>query len=110
VLKPKGCGTRETLRLLMAKEGLAHEIVAEVRDEHLQLSLIAGGLGVGLVASRSLARHPRLRELRALRVPGLAPSLDIVAVRGVHLGCLAAAVDALEEALAERFADAEGAR
>ncbi len=104
VLKPHGCGTRETLRHLLERAGLSLTIATEVSDEQLQLSLIARGLGVGLVSERSVRRRPRSDKIRVFQVPGVALSMDVASVRGNFLGCLGAAVDAFEQGLGARFA------
>jgi DNA-binding transcriptional LysR family regulator len=103
VLKPKGCGTRETLRLLLERKALPLNIAAEVRDENMQLSLIARGIGIGLVSMRSVRRHARQNNVRILEVLGVSLFLEIVVLQGNFLGCLSAAAAALEKDLAGRY-------
>jgi DNA-binding transcriptional LysR family regulator len=103
VVKPKGSGTREMLELLLENEGQPLGIAAEVRDESIMLSLIARGLGIGLVTRRSVRRSSQSSKLRTLDVPNLNLSLDIAIVRGRFLGSLHVAADALEQRLARRF-------
>lgn len=103
VLKPNGCGTRETLRLLLERRALPLNIAAEVPDENMQLSLIARGLGIGLVSMRSVRRHARRNKVRTITVPGIKPFLEIVLIRGSFLGCLSSAVAALENGLSRQF-------
>lgn len=103
VVKPKGCGTRETLRLLLERRALPFNIAAEVPDENMQLSLIARGLGIGLVSMRSLRRHPRRNRLGTLAIPNITPFLEIAVVRGSFLGRLGSAVSALEDGVSRRF-------
>jgi DNA-binding transcriptional LysR family regulator len=103
VLKPKGCGTRETLRLLLERKALPLNVAAEVADENMQLSLIARGLGIGLVSMRCVRRHSWQNKVRILEVSGTSLFLEIVVVQASFLGCLSSAVAALENDLVRRY-------
>jgi DNA-binding transcriptional LysR family regulator len=103
IAKPRGTGTREVLETLLAGNGLPFELASEVRDENLQLSLVARGLGVALVTKRSARRHSRSRSLRVVKPPGEALKLDIMLVRGAYVGCLEPAIDMLEERLSAKL-------
>jgi DNA-binding transcriptional LysR family regulator len=103
VVKPKETGTREILEGFLAQNSLPFEIASEVRDEGLQLSLVARGLGIALVTRRSLRRHPRYRELRTRTVGQQKLKLAIMVIRGSHLGCLKPAVEMLQDQLASRL-------
>jgi DNA-binding transcriptional LysR family regulator len=103
IVKPKGTGTREILDAALAREGLQPGLVSEVRDENLQLSLVARGLGIALVTRRSVERHPRAKRLRSSTVRGLDLHLDVVMIRAPHIGHLAPVADAFAVALTELF-------
>jgi DNA-binding transcriptional LysR family regulator len=105
VVKPAGCGTRETLRLMLERQALPFNIAAEVPDENIQLSLIARGLGVGLVSMRSVRRHAQRDEVRVLDVPRAKAFLEVAVVRSGFLGCLGAAIDVLEKEFAGRYGE-----
>lgn len=103
IVKPKGTGTREILDSTLAHHGLRPGIVSEVRDENLQLSLVARGLGIALVTRSSVQRHPRAKRLRSCKPRGLNLYLDVVMIRGGPLAGLKQVADAFEAALARRF-------
>jgi DNA-binding transcriptional LysR family regulator len=103
IVKPRGTGTREVLEGMLRAEGLHPAIISEVRDEHLQLSLVARGLGMALVTQRSIDRYPRAKLLRSCNPRGVRLHLDVLMVRGGPLGHLAPVADALETALVQRF-------
>jgi DNA-binding transcriptional LysR family regulator len=104
VIKPRGTGTREVLEAELARQGLALGRYSEVRDENLQLSLIARGLGVALVTRRSIERHPYARRVRLVKIRPLDVNLHVVMIRHPHLGNLGAAADVLEKQLQARYA------
>jgi len=106
VVKPTGCGTRETLRLMLERQALPFNIAAEVPDENIQLSLIVRGLGVGLVSMRSVRRHAQRDKVQVLDVPRAKAFLEVAVVRSGFLGCLGAAIDFLEKKLAGRYVKA----
>lgn len=110
IVKPRGTGTREVLEGALARHGLALEPHSVVRDENLQLSLVARGLGAGLVTRRSIDRHPCKSKLRTLSVKGLDTRLQLVMIRYRYLGNLAAAADILERRLRGCYGDKPGTR
>jgi DNA-binding transcriptional LysR family regulator len=57
-------------------------VAVETYNYELQLSLVAGGRGLGLVPGRLLARSRFRGRLRALRARGLDFRLTIWSVRG----------------------------
>lgn len=104
VVKPRGTGTREVLEAELARQGLTLGTYSEVRDENLQLSLVARGLGAALVTRRSIERHPGKPRVRSVRVKGLNPNLHVVMIRHRYLGNLATAADVLEKQLQTCYA------
>ncbi|WJR78673.1 LysR family transcriptional regulator [Bradyrhizobium sp. NP1] len=104
IVKPKGTGTREVLDAALQRESLALGEHSEVRDENLQLSLVARGLGLALATRRSVARHPRNKALRSLSLRGHQMHLDVVMIRSHPLGRLEPVADAFASALRARFA------
>jgi DNA-binding transcriptional LysR family regulator len=103
IAKPRGTGTREVLEAFLAGNELPFELASEVRDENLQLSLVARGLGVALVTNRSARRHSRSRSLRVVKLTAQALKLDIMVVRGAYVGCLEPAIDMLAEHLSAKL-------
>jgi DNA-binding transcriptional LysR family regulator len=104
IAKPRGTGTREVLETFLAGNGLPFELASEVRDENLQLSLVARGLGIALVTKRSARRHSRSKSLRVVRLTSQRLELDIMVVRGAYAGSLAPAIDMIEELLGATLA------
>ncbi|OKO75186.1 hypothetical protein AC629_34285 [Bradyrhizobium sp. NAS80.1] len=103
IVKPRDTGTREVLETVLASSGLPLEVASEVRDENLQLSLVARGAGIALVTKRSVRRHPRKKDLRTLRLTPQDLKLDIMVVRGNLPGSLKPAIDTVEERLIARL-------
>lgn len=99
ILKPNGCAARETLELELGQKGLPLQISAEVLDEDLQLSLIARGLGIGLLPRRLFERHSQRKELRKLKVAGWNFNLSILMVCPLSLGRMKLAADTLSDRL-----------
>jgi len=104
IVKPRGTGSREVLEAFLSGKGLPFEVASEVRDENLQLSLVARGIGIALVTSRSARRHPRSKRLRVLKLGTEPLKLDVMVIRGNHPGCLKPAIDMIEEQLSAMYA------
>lgn len=104
VLTPDAvCGSRAALRAAVERDGGAFHVAAEVHDLALQASLVARGLGVGMLPRRRAATLPRA-GLRRIDPPGLALRMAVSLVRAPFLGRLEKAIDSLETCLAERLA------
>jgi DNA-binding transcriptional LysR family regulator len=82
VLNPDGCAARAALRRALVGTGANLHVAVETYNYELQLSLVAGGRGLGLVPSRLLARSRFRRRVRAVRVRGLDFEMTIWSVRG----------------------------
>jgi DNA-binding transcriptional LysR family regulator len=104
IAKPRGTGTREVLETFLTSRGSPFEIASEIRDENLQLSLVARDIGIALVTKRSVRRHPRTKRLRTLKLTSQELKLDIMVVRGNYPGSLEPAIDMMEQGLAARLA------
>ncbi|HTD61518.1 MAG TPA: LysR family transcriptional regulator [Gemmatimonadaceae bacterium] len=109
VVNPLGCLIRQGLEVKLREMGSAFRVAAEIHNVEMQLSLVAGGLGLGIVPARLLATHPRRRHLEQLTRTGIALSVAIVFVRAGHLGQLDMAAEFLQDALAEHFAPVSAA-
>jgi DNA-binding transcriptional LysR family regulator len=104
VVNPLGCLIRQALEVKLREMGLPFRVAAEIHNVEMQLSLVAGGLGLGIVPARLLATHPRRRHLQPLTRTGVTLSAAIVFVRAGHLGQLDMAAEFFQTALAEHFA------
>jgi DNA-binding transcriptional LysR family regulator len=103
VLTPDAvCGSRGALRAAVEREGGVLHVAAEVHDIALQASLVARGLGVGMLPKRRAASLPRA-GLRRIPVQGVSLRMAVALVRTPFLGRLEKAVDALEKLLLERL-------
>jgi hypothetical protein len=69
----------------------------------MQLSLVSRDLGIGLVSARCLREFAQRRKLRLIESSRTRASLEVVVIRPRFLGCLGAAVDAIEEEFALRY-------
>jgi DNA-binding transcriptional LysR family regulator len=68
VLNPKGCLVREALRTQLERAGASMEVVAEVHNLQLQLSLVAAGMGLGILPGRFVQQLSRRRQVQQVRV------------------------------------------
>lgn len=66
VLNPRGCGFRAALQRTLDREGGYLNLCAEVQGYDLQLSLIARGVGLGLVPKSRWKASPYRKDLKIL--------------------------------------------
>lgn len=95
VLNPPGCGYRAALQRACDRQGLGLDIAAEVAGRALQLSLIARGMGLGLVPRRQVAASPERRALKILAPEDFRIEATVALLHGPALGLLAPAVERL---------------
>ncbi len=100
ILSPPACGYRAALQRVFDRQKVTLQIAAEVPGYDLQLSLIARGLGRGLVPGRRLAASPWRRHLRLVAVSDFALDGRIAMVQGGAPGSLQAAVTHFQEGVA----------
>jgi DNA-binding transcriptional LysR family regulator len=82
--------------------GVSLNIAAEVLNADMQLSLVASGLGLGILPPRVYATARRRGAIERVRVD-LGVTASIVLHRASHLGPLRAAADCFEQDLRARF-------
>jgi len=70
VLNPEGCALRPLLRQTLESAGVTLRVSVEVYGWDLQLSLIARGVGFGIVPMSSVRRHPLRGKLQVFRLKG----------------------------------------
>jgi DNA-binding transcriptional LysR family regulator len=80
-------------------------VAAEINNIEMQLSLVASGIGIGLIPSRFLAAHPKRRRLERIDRSGISLEASIVFVQASHLGRLGKAATFLEQEVRKHFAD-----
>lgn len=91
VLNPVGCSVREEVKNRMEQLGAPLVIAAELHNPDLQLSLVAGNVGVGILRSGFLRRHPMRSQVRVIKHPNFRISIRISFFRARHLGTRAEA-------------------
>lgn len=101
VLNQDGCGMRSVLRRAMEKAGLPFNVAVEAFGSELQLSLVARGLGIGLVTPDMLARTAHRPALQVLEATDFHTGVDVWFVHGSVPGRLIRAIDLLRSSLTE---------
>ena len=91
---------------LLDRMGARLEVAAEVLGPDIQLSLIARGVGFGLVPARRVMQSAQAGELRRIEVRGLDLSLAVWVLRSSLAGRLTPAIDHLAGSLATLWAPA----
>jgi len=99
VLNQDGCGLRSAMRQAFDDAGLPFVVAVEAFGAELQLSLVARGMGVGLVTPGALARSRYRDALDVLNVPDFDVGLRAYLVHLPRLGALARPVERLRDAL-----------
>jgi DNA-binding transcriptional LysR family regulator len=105
VLNPPGCFIRRSLEARLRELGSPFEVASEINNIDMQLSLVASGIGLGLIPARFLASHPKRRRLERITRSGISIEASIVFMQANHLGRLEAAATFLEEEFRTHFAD-----
>jgi DNA-binding transcriptional LysR family regulator len=107
VLNPPGCFIRQSLEARLRALGSPFEVAAAINNIDMQVSLVASGIGLGLIPARFLASHPKRRRLERITRSGVSIEASIVFMRGSHLGGLETAATFLQEELRDHFAERE---
>jgi DNA-binding transcriptional LysR family regulator len=105
VLNPPGCFIRASLEAKLRETGSPLEIAAEINNIDMQVSLVASGIGLGLIPARFLASHPKRRRLERITRSGVSISASIVFMQAGHLGRLESAATFLEQEFRSHFAN-----
>lgn len=105
VLNPPGCFIRAALEARLRELGAPFEVAAAINNIDMQLSLVASGIGFGLIPSRFLATHPKRRRVERITRSGISIEASIVFMQAAHLGRLESAATFLEQELRSHFAN-----
>jgi DNA-binding transcriptional LysR family regulator len=108
VLNPPGCFIRKSLEARLRELGSPFEVAAAINNIDMQLSLVASGIGLGLIPARFLASHPKRRRLERITRSGVSIEASIVFMQGGHLGRLETAATFLQQEFRDHFAEREG--
>jgi DNA-binding transcriptional LysR family regulator len=104
VLNPPGCFMRQSLEARLRQLGSPFEVAAAINNIDMQVSLVASGIGNGLIPARFLASHPKRGRLERITRPGVSIEASIVFMQAAHLGRLEPAATFLQEELRDHFA------
>ena len=107
VLNPPGCFIRQSLEARLRERGSPFEVAAAINNIDMQVSLVASGIGLGLIPARFLASHPKRRQLERITRSGVSIEASIVFMQAGHLGRLEPAATFLQEELRDHFAERE---
>jgi len=105
VLNPPGCFIRQSLEAKLRELGSPFEVAAAINNIDMQLSLVASGIGLGLIPARFLASHPKRRRLERITRSGINIGASIVFIQAAHLGRLEPAATFLQKEFRDHFAE-----
>ena len=106
VLNPPGCLVRDEIEHRVERLGAPLVLAAELHNPDLQLSLIAGDVGVGMVQASFLRTHRLRKRLSVVDHPQLRLPVRIAFYRGRYLGVRERAAIELERILGDLLATA----
>jgi DNA-binding transcriptional LysR family regulator len=95
VLNHDGCGMRRAIRHALDAARLPLEVAVETFGTELQLSLVARGLGIGMIMPGAWARSALRDELKVLSVPEFTGGVNIWLAHARTPGRLAAPIERL---------------
>jgi DNA-binding transcriptional LysR family regulator len=99
VINQDGCGFRGALKRHFDAAHLPFNVAVEALDSELRLSLVARGLGVGLVTPIALKQSPLRSKLKVLRTPDFNPVVRAWVVHRPPAGRLARPIKTFRDAL-----------
>jgi len=88
VLNPDGCGLRAGLIRELQSQGLRLALNVETAGAQLQISLVAQGLGLGLVPRAALAASPWRDDVAVLTLAAFQPAVHLWLVHAQNLANL----------------------
>jgi DNA-binding transcriptional LysR family regulator len=99
VINQDGCGFRGALKRRFDAAHLPFHVAVEALDSELRLSLVARGMGVGLVTPIALKQSPLRNKLKLLKTPDFNPAIRAWIVHRAPAGRLARPIKAFRDAL-----------
>lgn len=99
VINQDGCGFRDALKRRFDAEHLPFNIAVAALDSELRLSLVARGLGVGLVTPIALKRSAFRDQLKAVKARDFNPAVRAWMVHRAPAGRLARPIELFRGAL-----------
>lgn len=107
VLNQDGCGMRSALGRAFAAASLRFEVAVEAFGSELQLSLVARGVGLGVVTPHQLAASAHKDALQVIEAPEFSGGLNVWLVHGTLPGRLMRPMDLLRDTLVEALAQTQ---
>ncbi len=99
VINQDGCGFRSALKRHFDAAHLPFNVAVEALDSELRLSLVARGVGVGLVTPVGLSRSRHRARVKIVKTPGFAPAVRAFIVHRPPAGRLREPIALFGEAL-----------
>ncbi len=103
VINQDGCGFRNALKRHFDAAHLPFNVAVEALDVELRLSLVARGLGVGVVTPVALTQSPHRKQLKIVKTPGFTPAVRAWVVHRPPAGRLAQPIKVFRDALEKEF-------
>ena len=103
ILNPHGCSARQLLESAFLQRGLPFVSAVEAEGYELHLSLIADGVGLGLVMPQVIQSSAMRKRLKQVTVKGLSPMQNVWIIHSKHIGRLASAVQCVREAVKQQL-------
>jgi DNA-binding transcriptional LysR family regulator len=107
VLNQDGCGMRSALSRALGSASLSFEVAVEAFGSELQLSLVARGVGMGVVTPSALAASPHRDALQIIEAPEFSGGLNVWLVHGTLPGRLVRPLAVLRDALVDALAPSD---
>ncbi|CAB3723610.1 LysR family transcriptional regulator [Trinickia soli] len=104
VLSQDGCGMRSALSRALGAASLRFDVAVEAFGSELQLSLVARGVGLGIVTPGQLAASAHKDALQVIDAPELSGGLNVWLVHGTLPGRLVRPLALLRDTLGEALA------
>ena len=99
VINQDGCGFRSALKRLFDAAHLPFHVAVEALDSELRLSLVARGMGIGMVTPIALKQSPLREKLKIVKTEGFNPTVRAWVVHRPPAGRLARPIKMFRDAL-----------
>ncbi|ERF80206.1 LysR family transcriptional regulator [Bradyrhizobium viridifuturi] len=99
VMNQDGCGFRQTLKRQFEAAHLPFNVAVEALDSELRLSLVARGLGIGVVTPVALKRSALRSRLKVVRIEGFDAAVRAWIVHRPPAGRLTRPIEVFRDAL-----------
>jgi DNA-binding transcriptional LysR family regulator len=103
ILNPHGCSIRQCLEAAFLQRGLPFVSAVEAEGYELQLSLIADGVGLGLVMPQVVQSSALRKRIKPVTVKGLSLMQNVWMLHSKHIGRLASAVRCVRDAVKQQL-------